>query len=129
DRTRNWGWLVSSTLFLNLIFLGVALVSASTQSSGSIGTVDMQVFLIILILSTTIWMLYYQVYTARTKHAVLFKDGHAGPVWLRAGLVLFGLLSLIMDIFKIANYAGYMHCDSAVKVAFPVVQAVFLFVQ
>ena len=46
-----------------------------------------------------------------------------------AGLVLFGLLSLIMDVFKVANYAGYLHCDSAVKVAFPVVQAVFLFVQ
>ena len=34
-----------------------------------------------------------------------------------------------MDVFKVANYAGYLHCDSAVKVAFPVVQAVFLFVQ
>lgn len=34
-----------------------------------------------------------------------------------------------MDIFKIATYVGYLHCDSAVKVAFPVVQAVFLFVQ
>jgi len=34
-----------------------------------------------------------------------------------------------MDIFKIATYVGYLHCDSAVKVAFPVVQAVFLIVQ
>lgn len=50
-------------------------------------------------------------------------------VYIAAGLVLFGLLSLLMDIFKIANYVGYLHCDSAVKVAFPVVQAVFLFVQ
>lgn len=45
------------------------------------------------------------------------------------GLVLFGLLSIIMDIFKIASYVGYLHCDSAVKVAFPVVQLVFLIVQ
>ena len=43
--------------------------------------------------------------------------------------MLFGLLSLLMDIFKIATYVGYLHCDSAVKVAFPVVQAAFLFVQ
>lgn len=48
---------------------------------------------------------------------------------IAVGLVLFGLLSLLMDIFKIANYVGYLHCDSAVKVAFPVVQAVFLIVQ
>ncbi|KAJ3601462.1 hypothetical protein NHX12_032430 [Muraenolepis orangiensis] len=129
DRTHNWGWLLSGTIFLNLLLLGVALVSASTFNSAAVDSADLQVFLIILILLTTLWMLYYQVYTARSEHAVLFKDGHAGPVWLRAGLVLFGLLSLIMDIFKIANYSGYLHCDSAVKVAFPVIQAVFLFVQ
>lgn len=45
------------------------------------------------------------------------------------GLVLFGLLSIIMDIFKIASYVGYLHCESAVKVAFPVVQLVFIIVQ
>lgn len=45
------------------------------------------------------------------------------------GLVLFGLLSIIMDVFKIVSYVGYIHCDSAVKVAFPVVQLVFIFVQ
>lgn len=50
-------------------------------------------------------------------------------VYISAGLLLFGLLSLLMDIFKIANYVGFLHCDSAVKVALPVVQAVFLFVQ
>lgn len=50
-------------------------------------------------------------------------------VCISAGLLLFGLLSLLMDVFKIATYVGYLHCDSAVKVAFPVVQAVFLFVQ
>lgn len=45
------------------------------------------------------------------------------------GLVIFGLLGIIMDIFKIASYVGYLHCDSAVKVAFPVVQLVFILVQ
>lgn len=43
--------------------------------------------------------------------------------------MLFGLLSIIMDIFKIASYVGYLHCDSAVKVAFPVVQLIFILVQ
>lgn len=43
--------------------------------------------------------------------------------------MLFGLLSIVMDIFKIASYVGYIHCDSAVKVAFPVVQLVFILVQ
>lgn len=43
--------------------------------------------------------------------------------------MLFGLLSIIMDIFKIVSYAGYLHCDSAVKVAYPVVELVFILVQ
>lgn len=39
------------------------------------------------------------------------------------------MLSIIMAIFKIASYVGYVHCDSGVKVAFPVVQLVFILVQ
>uniref|UniRef100_A0A3Q3GAD2 Otopetrin 2 n=1 Tax=Labrus bergylta TaxID=56723 RepID=A0A3Q3GAD2_9LABR len=98
-------------------------------SSVNISMPDLQIFLIILLLLTTIWMIYYVVYTARKENAVVYKDGHAGPVWLRGGLVLFGILSIIMDIFKIAGYVGYLHCDSAVKVVFPVVQLVFIIVQ
>lgn len=48
---------------------------------------------------------------------------------LSGGLVLFGLLSIIMDIFKISSYVGYLHCDSAVKVVFPVVQLIFVIIQ
>ncbi|XP_071319423.1 proton channel OTOP2-like, partial [Trachinotus anak] len=123
------GWLLSGIICINILILGCALVSASASNSVAITSVHQQIFLIILLLLTMLWMLFYTVVTSRKDHAVLFKDSHAGPVWLRVGLVLFGLLSLLMDIFKIANYVGYLHCDSAVKVAFPVVQAVFLVVQ
>ncbi|XP_034567246.1 proton channel OTOP2-like [Notolabrus celidotus] len=123
------GWLLSGIICINILILGCALVSGSAFNSVAITAVHRQIFLIILLLLTMLWMLFYTVVTCRKDQAVLFKDSHAGPVWLRAGLVLFGLLSLLMDIFKIATYVGYLHCDSAVKVAFPVVQAVFLFVQ
>uniref|UniRef100_A0A3P8VRL8 Otopetrin 2 n=1 Tax=Cynoglossus semilaevis TaxID=244447 RepID=A0A3P8VRL8_CYNSE len=97
--------------------------------SGVITGVHLQIFLIVLILLTMLWMVFHMVVTSRKDQGALFKDSHAGPVWLRVGLVLFGFLSLLMDVFKIVNYVGYLHCDSAVKVAFPVVQAVFLFLQ
>ncbi|KAM4530526.1 proton channel OTOP2-like [Odontesthes bonariensis] len=113
---------------INILILGCALVSGSAFNSVAITPVDLQIFIIALLLLTMMWMLFYMVFTSQRNRG-LFKDGHAGPVWLKAGLVLFGLLSLLMDIFKIASYVGYLHCDSAVKVAFPVVQAVFLFVQ
>ncbi|XP_075942020.1 proton channel OTOP2-like isoform X5 [Anarhichas minor] len=123
------GWLLSGIVCVNILILGCALVSGSAFNSVAITAVHRQIFLIILLLLTMLWMLFYTAVTSRKDQAVLFKDSHAGPVWLRGGLLLFGLLSLIMDIFKIATYVGYLHCDSAVTVAFPVVQAVFLFVQ
>lgn len=43
--------------------------------------------------------------------------------------MLFGICSVIMDIFKIIYYVGRMHCESPVKIAFPVVQALFVIVQ
>ncbi|XP_047427004.1 proton channel OTOP2-like isoform X2 [Mugil cephalus] len=129
ERGRNWGWMLSGIICVNVLILGCALVSGSAYSSVNISTPDLQVFLIILLLLSSIWMIYYSIYTTRNKNAVVYKDDHAGPVWLRGGLVLFGLLSIIMDIFKIASYVGYLHCDSAVKVAFPVIQLVFIVVQ
>ncbi|XP_028267856.1 proton channel OTOP2-like isoform X2 [Parambassis ranga] len=128
DRGRNWGWMLSGIICINILMLGCALVS-SAYSNVKISTPDLQIFLIIIILLTSVWMVYYTIYTARTEDAVVYKDSHAGPIWLRGGLVLFGILSIIMDIFKIASYVGYLHCDSAVKVAFPVVQLVFILVQ
>ncbi|XP_074553701.1 proton channel OTOP2-like isoform X2 [Halichoeres trimaculatus] len=129
ERVRNWGWMLSGVICLNILILGSALASGTAYNNVKIGMPDLQIFLIILLLLTTLWMLYYIIYTARKENAVVYKDGHAGPVWLRGGLVLFGILSIIMDIFKIASYVGYLHCDSAVKVAFPVVQLVFVLVQ
>ncbi|XP_043955703.1 proton channel OTOP2 [Gambusia affinis] len=132
DRGRNWGWMLSAIICLNILILGCAFVSGGTSSSVNIHTSDLQIFILFLFLLTSIWMVYYTIYNSRTENAV-FKDRHAGPIWLRAGLLLFGILSIIMDVFKIASYVGYLHCDpsvaSNVKVVFPVVQIVFVVVQ
>lgn len=161
---RNWGWMLSGIIAVNILILGCALVSGSAFNSVGVSSSHLQSFLISIILLNTIWMLFYCFHTARKEHAVVYKDGHAGPVWLRGkelyllkdapkllssscefdefspilistfilppgGLVLFGILSIIMDIFKIASYVGYLHCDSAVKVAFPVIQLIYITVQ
>uniref|UniRef100_A0A3Q3N8F2 Proton channel OTOP2-like n=1 Tax=Mastacembelus armatus TaxID=205130 RepID=A0A3Q3N8F2_9TELE len=127
--SRNWGWMVSGIICINILILGCALVSGSAQNNAQIKASDLQIFLIILLLLTSIWMIYYIIYTAREENAVVYRDGHAGPVWLRGGLVLFGLLGIIMDIFKIASYVGYLHCESTVKIVFPAVQLVFISIQ
>ncbi|XP_019950210.1 proton channel OTOP2 isoform X2 [Paralichthys olivaceus] len=129
EKGHNWGWILSGVICLNVLILGCTLASGTAHSDVDIKTTDLQIYLIVLLLLTSLWMIYYIILTARKENAVVYQDAHAGPVWLRGGLVLFGLLSIIMDIFKIASYVGYLHCDSAVKVAFPVVQLVFILVQ
>ncbi|XP_051904895.1 proton channel OTOP2-like [Hippocampus zosterae] len=123
------GCLLSGIVCINVLILGCALVSSSAFNSVSVTAVHRQVFLIVLLTLTMLWMLFYTAVTHCKNKDLMTQDSHAGPVWLRAGLVLFGLLGLLMDIFKMANYIGYVHCDSAVKVAFPAVQAVFLLFQ
>ncbi|XP_067285301.1 proton channel OTOP2 [Pseudorasbora parva] len=129
EKGRNWGWLLSGLICLNILLLGIAIVSGSVFNKVQISSSHLLIFLILLVILTTVWMVYYKVHTSRVYRAVLYKDSHAGPVWLRAGLVLFGVCSVIMDIFKIIYYAGRMNCDSPVKIAFPAVQALFVIVQ
>nr|XP_057905467.1 proton channel OTOP2-like [Doryrhamphus excisus] len=129
ERDRNWGWILSGVIFINILMLGIALVSGSAYEHVDISMSDLQVFLVVILILTCIWMIYYIIFTARIENAVAYRDGHAGPVWLRGGMVLFGLLSIIMDIFKIGTYVGYLHCESAIYVVFPVVQLVFIIVQ
>ncbi|KAJ7989809.1 hypothetical protein DPEC_G00308350 [Dallia pectoralis] len=129
ESTMKRSWLFSGIITVNVLMLGCALVSGSAFNDVKIDVIDLQIFLIVLVFLTTIWMLYYTIYTSREDCAVLYKDGHAGPVWLRGGLVIFGIFSLIMDIFKIAYHIGYMPCGSVVNIVFPALQTIFILVQ
>uniref|UniRef100_A0AAY4APT0 Otopetrin 2 n=1 Tax=Denticeps clupeoides TaxID=299321 RepID=A0AAY4APT0_9TELE len=129
EAERSWSWLLSALVSLNVLMLGCALLSGTVFSNISLSANNLEVFLLTLVVCTTTWMLYYAAFTAREERAVLYKDAHAGPVWLRAGLVLFALCSVVMDIFKIAKYVGYMHCEPVVTIVYPAVHAVFIFVQ
>nr|XP_023672308.1 otopetrin-2-like [Paramormyrops kingsleyae] len=123
------GCLLSGIICTNILFLVSALVSSTVFNPKGVSSIHLQGFLSALILLTTAWIIYYMGYVANEDRAVLYKDAHAGPIWLRGGLVLFGGCSLIMDVFKIANYVGYMHCESPMMVVYPAVQAVFILVQ
>ncbi|TNN71579.1 Otopetrin-2 [Liparis tanakae] len=103
------GWLLSGIICINILILGCALVSGSAFNSVAITAVHRQIFLIILLLLTMLWMLFYTVVTSKKDHAVLFKDSHAGPVWLRAsyGSVTCHCSHSACDTFKDAFYYLY----------------------
>lgn len=77
------GWLLSGIICINILILGCALVSGSAFNSVAITAVHRQIFLIILLLLTMLWMLFYTVFTSKKDQAISFKDSHAGPVWLQ----------------------------------------------
>lgn len=83
DPACNWGCLLSGLVALNVLLLGCALISASIFNQVSITSIELQIYLIAIVILSTCWILYYTIYTTREDHAVLYKDGHAGPIWLR----------------------------------------------
>lgn len=92
ERGRNWGWMLSGIICVNILILGCALASGTAYKNVDISTPDLQVFLIILLILTTTWMIYYVFYTAKYEDSVVYKDAHAGPVWLRGKKMLISFL-------------------------------------
>lgn len=77
------GWLLSGIISVNILILGCALVSGSVFNSVAVTAVHRQVFLLVLLLLTVGWMLLYTGVTSPRHRQGMFKDSHAGPVWLR----------------------------------------------
>lgn len=83
ERERNWGWIVSGIICVNILLLGCALASGSAYNDVNIKIYHVQIYLIVLLLLTAIWMIYYMIFTARGENAVVYHDVHAGPIWLK----------------------------------------------
>ncbi|NXY50716.1 OTOP2 protein, partial [Ceuthmochares aereus] len=127
-------WKKGGRMFSVLLAVHLALLACTLVSSGAfekIAVHDYDVFflLTVMMLIVIVWIIFYLAGTARCPDAILCKDSHAGPIWLRGGLVLFAIFSLVMDIFKIGYYSSFYSCLSAIKIIYPIVQAIFVAVQ
>ncbi|KAM9296673.1 proton channel OTOP2 [Gastrophryne carolinensis] len=125
---KKGGRLLSALLAINVGLIGCVLVSSGSLEHVTVEDNEVLAFLVILMLLSTIWMI-FQFYFSCRKNAVLYKDSHAGPVWLRGGLVFFGICSLILDVFKIGYYISYIDCESPIKLIHPMVQSAFIILQ
>ncbi|XP_029456451.1 proton channel OTOP2-like [Rhinatrema bivittatum] len=126
---KKGGRLLSALLAINVLLIGCALVSSGAAEEIPIRENEVLSFLTVMMLLAIVWILFQISFTLKRKDAILYKDSHAGPIWLRGGLVLFGICSLALDIFKIGYYIGYIRCESPIKIIYPVVQAVFVLIQ
>ncbi|XP_068111548.1 proton channel OTOP1-like [Hyperolius riggenbachi] len=114
-----------SLLYLALLtFFGSAVLLAEMHYHNP-QTHNVHGFLTILMLTSSAWMLWFGWTAAKNKKVKMYQDHQAGASWLKGGLCLFALATLVLDCLTLGYYHELHHCTSIVVTSFPVVQAVF----
>ncbi|GCB66717.1 proton channel OTOP1 [Scyliorhinus torazame] len=115
---------LSAQYGINVFVLGLVLTVAGTFHKAGVAQEHTLAYLSTLMAMQLAWMLWYFLRMHGKRGQVTEKDDHAGPRWLRGGLTLFAILSLVLDMFKIGYYIGYSSCLTVAKGVFPAVHAV-----
>ncbi|KAM6403459.1 proton channel OTOP3 [Rhynochetos jubatus] len=123
------GQLFSGLLAMNIVFLGSAFVSSMIFNHVAITLADVWILLSILKVLCLCWITYYLLGTSRLPHAVLHRDSHAGSIWIRGSVMLFGCFSILLNVFQIGYSAILIQCKSRVDIVFPSIEILFICTQ
>ncbi|XP_058487432.1 proton channel OTOP1 [Solea solea] len=115
--------ILSGQYGTNLLLIGAALMLAIAHHDPFVKEEHLLSLVTCLMILQLLWMMWYILVRDRQKNTRTEKDVHATTCWIRGGLTLLALLSLIMDAFKIGHYVGYHPCVSAVLGVYPVIHA------
>ncbi|XP_038827038.1 proton channel OTOP1 [Salvelinus namaycush] len=115
--------ILSGQYGTNLLLIGVSLMLAIAHHGASVKEEHLLSFITTLMILQLIWMIWYIVSRDRQSNLLPEKDVHATTCWIRGGLTLLALLSLIMDAFRIGYFVGYRSCVSAVLGVYPIIHA------
>ncbi|OCT60663.1 hypothetical protein XELAEV_18046684mg [Xenopus laevis] len=128
-RAKKTGRLFSGLFGMNLMFMGGTLVTGVALSNNAVPEGDSQIFLCILMLFSSIWSLYHLLYVRKINYAALHQDHHAGALWLKASLALFGICSILLSIFKIGHVVLLLHCQLPMDIIYNCMEILFVSVQ
>ncbi|XP_077019884.1 proton channel OTOP3 [Tamandua tetradactyla] len=123
------GQLFSGFLALNVVLLGGAFIGSMIFNNVAITLGDVWILLATLKGLSLLWLLYYEASTTRRPHAVLCRDPHAGPIWVRGSLVLFGCCTICLNAFRVGYDVSHSHCRLQLELIFPVIEIIFVGVQ
>ncbi|NXI31469.1 OTOP3 protein, partial [Sterrhoptilus dennistouni] len=123
------GQLFSGLLAVNVVFLGSAFISSMIFNKVAITLADVWILLSILKVLCLFWILYYLLGTSQQPHAVLYRDSHAGAIWIRGSVLLFGSCSILLNVFQIGYSTILIHCKSRVEIVFPSIGILFICTQ
>ncbi|XP_019321837.2 proton channel OTOP3 isoform X1 [Panthera pardus] len=120
------GQLFSGLLALNVVFLGGAFICSMIFNNVAVTLGDVWILLAALKALSLLWLLYYATCTTRHTHAMLFRDPHAGSIWVRGSLVLFGSCAICLNVFRVGYDVSHIHCKLQLELVFPVIEIVFI---
>ncbi|XP_077183991.1 proton channel OTOP3 isoform X2 [Paroedura picta] len=123
------GQLFSGLLAMNVVFLGSAFICSMIFNKVAITLGDVWIFLSILKILDLGWIVYYLLFTRRKPHAVLYRDAHAGPVWVKGSLMLFGVCSILLNVFRMGYDIIHLQCKSQLEILFPCIEILFICIQ
>ncbi|XP_077136259.1 proton channel OTOP1-like [Ranitomeya variabilis] len=121
--------ILSSQYGFNIFLVGLLLMFAWAIHAVGITDRDPLSYLITLMLIQVVWMLWYIFGSYTQRRSIIEKDVDAGARWLRCGITLFAVITLILDSFKIGYYIGYSACLSITEGIFPVTHAIHTLLQ
>ncbi|CAH2322910.1 proton channel OTOP2-like [Pelobates cultripes] len=118
-----------SLLYLALLtFFGSAVLLAEMRHHSQ-QTQNVHGSLTVLMLTSSAWMLWFGWKSAKNKKIKMYQDHQAGASWLKGGLCLFALATLVLDCLTLGYYHELQQCTSVLVTSFPIVQAVFTVIQ
>ncbi|KAM5306905.1 proton channel OTOP3 [Glossophaga mutica] len=123
------GQLFSGLLALNVVFLGGAFLCSALSNSVAVTLGDVWVLLAVLKALSLLWFLYYVAGTTRRPHAVLYRDPHAGSIWVRGSLLIFGSCTVCLNVFRMGYDVSHVHCKWQLELIFPAIEIVFISIQ
>ncbi|NXJ07713.1 OTOP1 protein, partial [Odontophorus gujanensis] len=121
--------ILSSQYGINLFLAGLLLTFAWAVHAVGISKSHLLSYLITLMLVQLLWMLWYLFRSCTQRRLIQDKDTHAGARWLKCGITLFAVITLILDSFKIGYYIDFSNCLSPTEGIFPVTHAAHTILQ
>ncbi|XP_073430585.1 proton channel OTOP1 [Dendrobates tinctorius] len=121
--------ILSCQYGFNIFLVGLLLMFAWAIHAVGITDRDPLSYHITLMLIQVVWMLWYIFGSYTQRRSIIEKDVDAGARWLRCGITLFAVITLILDSFKIGYYIGYSACLSITEGIFPVTHAIHTLLQ
>ncbi|XP_075435018.1 proton channel OTOP1-like [Ascaphus truei] len=119
----------SSQYGINIFLVGLFLMlTFSLNITGLTKNVTLT-FLIILMLIQIFWMLWYVLISDKKRQVHREKDAHAGARWLRCGVALFAVTTLVMDSLRLGYFVGYSQCIEVTEGIYPVTHVVHTVLQ